>query len=117
MDRPKQFIMPKAEKTKVETRGNGFPWGSVARAVLMGLFVGAVLVYGFFKVRTIYTQITRNWNEIKFAYEKPELVRAIRANYQKKQAALDASFMEEKKTAEQQLIEAVAEKVQETPKK
>jgi hypothetical protein len=118
MERPKQFIMTKPEEKKpVVKEGFKMPWGTISRAILIGLFIGAVGFYAFCKCNAIYTQIKTNWSEIKFAYEKPEIVKAIRESYQKKQAALDASFKEEKKTAEQQLLEAVAAKVQETPKK
>ena len=98
-------------------RDGSIKFGSIAIAVVLSLFVVGTVVYGAVKINKIYSQVKTNWEEIKFAYDKPVLVKAIRTQYETKQLALDASFTQEKKTAEQELIEAVADKVKESPKK
>lgn len=118
MEMPKKFIMPKAQRNdEAETTGLSIPWGRLVRGFLLIAFVLSVLTYGFFQVKGVYDRVQANWDELKFTYEKPELVKPMREDYQKKQAELDNSFTQREKSPEDQLIEAVVDKVQAQPSK
>lgn len=68
--------------------------------------------YLSFQVYNVGARVVSNWQEIMFAYEKPELVHATRVSYQRKETALDKSFEEQKQTAQEKLINAVTTKLQ-----
>lgn len=116
MNKPKTFIMPK-EKKEVEVQKREFNFGKFFATLFLTFAVALILLLGFFYVRSIYQRVRANWNEIKFAYEKPEFVKTIREDYETKQNDLNKSFTTREKTPEQKLLDAVAEKVQEKPVK
>lgn len=76
----------------------------------------AILIVGYFglQLKNTYSRVSQNWNEIKFAYEKPSLVRAVRTDYEEKQNKLDQSFLQKDKTSEEKLVDEVVKKLQES---
>ena len=66
---------------------------------------------GVFYAKGLYERISSRWEEITFAYEKPQMVKVIRVDYEKKQAALEESFLTTDKSGEEKLLEAVAEQL------
>ena len=116
MNKPKMFTMPKKEKEEVPAHSS-FDGGAIFRTALFTFFIVLIVVYGGFQVKGVYDRVHANWQELRFAYDKPEFVRVVREDYEKKQSDLDQSFKQREKTAEQKLLDAVADKVQEVPVK
>lgn len=72
---------------------------------LVSLLLIAGLAY--VQINSFYIKLQSSWEEIEFAYSKPELVKALRVEYTSRAEELDKSFMALEKTAEQKLIEEV----------
>lgn len=116
MNKPKTFIMPKKEKEEIPVQSS-FNWSGLFRSAFLTFFIILIVLYGALQAKQVFDRIHANWQELRFAYEKPEFVRVVREDYEKKQSDLDQSFKQREKTAEQKLLDAVADKVQETPVK
>lgn len=81
---------------------------------VIGLIVLFALAYGAFNFGLFLNNVFRNWQEIKFAYNKPAIVKHMREDYQKKQTTLDSSFTNPQpapKSGEEQLVEEVVDKL------
>lgn len=111
MGKPLQFTrsQPSTEPAK---QGKPFNWMKWLLFTLMFAMVISILVYGGFKVKGVADSISGNWNEIRFAMEKPELVKTLREDYQSKQAKLDKDFMTKEKTSEEKLVDEVVKRLE-----
>ncbi len=81
------------------------------KKLLLFLGILGITLLILWQILGIVININKSWNEIAFAYNKPQLVRAVREEYSKKQQELDNQFMQKQQTAEQKLIEAVADQL------
>lgn len=88
-----------------ESLGNPTNVGKITSVTFLLVIGLAILTFAGFQVKGFYDRIVTNWAEIKFASEKPHLVREMRENYEQKQKELDESFTKQEKTVEQKLIE------------
>jgi hypothetical protein len=91
------------EKRSIKSYFFGFLFAT-SLLILAGIVV--------FKLGGFVNTINKNWQEIKFAYEKPSIVKSIRQNYQEQEKKLDQSFLKTQKSSEDQLIDEVVKKLQ-----
>lgn len=82
-------------------------WGKIILLVIGGV----VLAYIIFQATFLGLKVRAAWSEIEFALEKPNVVRVVRESYQEKQTYLERSFLQKQKTAEDKLLEAVADEI------
>jgi ABC-type multidrug transport system permease subunit len=61
--------------------------------IILSLILLAIVAYTAFQVFFFGVKFYNNWNEIKFAYDKPAIVKVMRVKYQEQQAKLDQSFV------------------------
>lgn len=78
---------------------------------LVFVVVFAILTYGAIQCWGAYKQVSRNWAEIKFAYEKPEFVKTVREDYESKTKKLDATYLHKDKSSEEQLVDEVVKRL------
>lgn len=76
------------------------------------LFVGLGL-FIVLQLSTIGFNIYKNWNAIKFAYEKPNIVNIIKSDYEVKQSKLEQSYLNSSSSAEVQWVDEVVAKLKE----
>ena len=62
------------------------------KKIMTRLVIIIVSIFGTFKLYQSSRYIADNWQEIKFAYEKPQMVRDMREKYQKGVQELEQSF-------------------------
>lgn len=91
-----------------------FKWRS-AKLLLTVFLVGcllAVLSQAIFLGKNVFNR----WDEIRFAYEKPAVVKTVRTSYETKQSKLDQSFANPSsdKSGNQEIIDAIVKGVQES---
>lgn len=56
-------------------------------------------------------KLYKNKDNIGFAIEKPNIVKSIREQYNKKQQEVDNSFLKTQQTAEDRLLEAITKEI------
>jgi CDP-diglyceride synthetase len=106
-------------KTKIvkETPDGTEPKKSI-KGYIFGIIIAivALLAIGYLALQAggFVNNINRNWQEIKFAYEKPSIVKVVRQNYQAQESKLDQSFMTTQKSSQDQLIDEVVKKLKST---
>ena len=95
---------PEAQKEKVSLKRylGGF---------LLGFILLIILGFAAFKIGDFFNSLSKNWQEIKFAYEKPSIVQTVRTNYESQQKKMEQSFLKTQKSSEDQLIDAVVQKL------
>ena len=101
-----QFIHSKIEKAEPLK----IPWKKVLLSLFGILLVGLVL----FIVKTRVDAIYAVWDELQFAYEKPNVVKSVRLRYEQGEKDLDDSFLKKDKTAEEKLIDELTKQLQES---
>lgn len=106
MKMPKSFYKVVEKEPTDKTHSNHL--GKWLIAIFLILLFGGFTVFQTIKVTS---RIKENWNEIKFAYEKPNLVKNIRTQYETKNTKLESSLMKSEKSSEDQLVEAVVKKL------
>ena len=110
MDKPKFF-------TKQVIPNNGMP-GTKSGISFSKIFSLIVILLAFlfllFQAYIITVKTVAAWPEIQFAYTKPELVHAIRTEYQTKEAALNKSLSQTQETAQEKLVNTVVNKLQQS---
>jgi hypothetical protein len=67
-----------------------------------------------FQAYAIVANAVKAWPEIQFAYTKPELVHAVRVEYQTKEAALNQSLSQTQETAQEKLVNTVVKQLQQS---
>lgn len=62
---------------------------------------------------TIYfsVEVNKRWDELMFTYQHPQLVLAVSERYASGSAELEKNLLKQEQTAQDKLIEAVAEEV------
>lgn len=87
------------------------PWKKIFWTSIIVLVIVFVVIYFALKLFGMGQRISERWEEIRFAYEKPMLVRSIRTDYEQREKDLDASFLKRQQTAQEKLLEEVANKL------
>lgn len=103
-------------KPETQTKSN-IPWKRIVLSLFMFLIALVSVGYVGWQAMGLYQRVSGRWQEIVFAYNKPELVRGMRVDYVKRQEDLDRSFLKKEKTAEEKLLEEVANQLRATPSK
>lgn len=62
------------------------------KKIMTRLVIVIVLLFGTFKLYQAGYHLASVWGEVKFAYEKPQMVRDMREKYQKGVEELEQSF-------------------------
>jgi hypothetical protein len=102
METPKKFLnnpsdpKPDISKTAMEQKSNhrlSIAWKLIFRTLILGVIALAILGYIGIKTYGFTKHVVDNWNEIQFAYTKPEFVKVIRLEYQNEQSAVDQKFL------------------------
>jgi hypothetical protein len=75
------------------------------------------LAFILLQVFTLINNISGRWEEIKFAYEKPAIVKSIKKDYDTKQSKLDQSYVQPNKNPDQKIIDEVIAKIKEQESK
>lgn len=101
MDKPRFFtrFKPTDSPTTVPQRDNHL-FGKIPLFILLTLAV----IYIGFKAFSLTQQLSGNWQEVVFAFNKPTLVKSMRVQYEKKAVALDKEFTSGKTTDEKEII-------------
>lgn len=92
---------PKLEK-------NPFQWRKLSRWMLT--LALALLVLFFMGI--LISRVTGAWSEIMFAYHKPELIKAVREDYERKHRELDQSYLIKGASTEEKVAEEVVKRLQ-----
>ena len=108
-----QFTQTKEIKEKIAPIK--IPFKKVLLTIVTIVVVGLVL----FAIKTRVDAICAVWDELQFAYTKPNVVKAVRLKYEQEQKNLDASFGKQEKTSQEKLIDELTKQLQESnqPKK
>lgn len=77
----------------------------------------AILTFFGFQVKGQYEKIESSIEEINFAFNHPEIVKATREDYQERQNKLNESFLKKEKTSEEKLIEELTNQLKESQSK
>ena len=75
--------------------------------LLGGIICVAIVGYALFSLKLFTDRIMTNWDNLKFAMEKPSVVQALRTDYASKSAELEKSLEKKEPTPQDQLIEEV----------
>ena len=76
--------------------------------ILLLVLAGIIVAFLGFQIVLFGVRVRAAWTELEFAFTKPNVVRE---SYQEKQIALEKSFLQKQKTAEEKLLEAVADEI------
>jgi hypothetical protein len=87
--------------------------GRIVSGLTLALVLIAIIGYGFLQCKSFYNRVQSSWDEINFAYQKPNLVKAMRVQYETRQEKLEAEFTRQEKSSQDKLIDEVAAKLQE----
>jgi len=79
------------------------------------LSVGVLSIIVFGSIFVFLQTLEKNWDVINFAIDKPEIVRAVKINYEGKVKAVEEQLIKTEKTPEDKLIETVLDQLD--PKK
>jgi len=90
-------------KKQIEKQAPKMRWIKVV-ALILGIAVAILLIS---IVVGIYNKVNNSWQEIQFAYNKTEVVRIVRIDYENKVNEIEKSYKEQELTPEQKLIEEV----------
>ncbi len=109
---PKMFTK-NIEVLNPEHASVNFKW-KISKTILI-LFVliciGAVALQAF----SFGTGLVKKWDAIKFAYDKPAIVGAVKKDYESKQSKLDQSYVQPSaQSSEEKLIDEVVKRIQES---
>jgi hypothetical protein len=103
-----QFI--RAKKNQSEGPNKTTPnikWGRILCGFTLALVLLSIIAYAVMQINDFYSKVRSSWSEIRFAYEKPEIVGAMHVEYDKRKEALDKDFMKKEKSSEEKLIDEV----------
>jgi len=85
---------------------------------VLSIFIISALIFFtlgiiVFQTRSFSNKLLASWDEIKFAYNKPALVKTVRQDYEEKQNKLDQSFLNPKST-EDKIVDEVVKRLETT---
>lgn len=109
MGKPQFFIQNKGNSEPKS--GNSVNWTKWLLFTLVFVLVIGVLGYGGLKVKGALDSVSHNWQEIQFAMQKPNVVKAVREDYQTKSAKLDKEYTQKEKTSDEVLIDEVVKRL------
>lgn len=89
-------------------------WGRIFIGFTLALVVLAIIGYGCFQCKSFYDRVSQSKDEIFFALNHPNLVRAMREQYESRQAKLEDDFTRQEKSSQDKLIDEVVGKLQAT---
>lgn len=95
-----------------EQKSPNFPWGKLLLGVTLALVMGLIILYTGLKCKNIYSRAQNSWQEMQFAYEKPNLVKAMRIQYETRQQKLEDEFTRREKSSQDKLIDEVVGKLE-----
>lgn len=78
--------------------------------LIIGMVFGAIIWATILGVSAA-SRISANWKEIKFANDKPTIVRAIREQYESAQGKMESEIVKHQQTAEEQLVQEVVDQL------
>ena len=84
--------------------------------LLVGIILISIAGYSFFSVKAFANKIVGNWEEIKFAFDKPNIVKAARIEYASKSAELEEGLLNKEPTPQDKLIEEVVDQLKTSKK-
>lgn len=87
-------------------------WSKIVRKSLIAIFGVIVILLLVIQGKGFYDKVSASWDEIKFAYEKPSLVRTVREDYENKQEKLEQSFLQTEKSSEEKLVDEVVKRLE-----
>lgn len=104
------------KKVVTEPKSTELKASKSIRGYFMGFLVVIILLlsigYFVFKGGSFINTVNSCWAEIKFAYEKPNIVKGIREEYTAEQNKMDKKFMKKDQSSEEKLIDEVVKKLQ-----
>lgn len=109
MKKPQYFIRKKNQDEGPSANPVRF-WTLLAGATLTLVLI-LIVAYGIWQVKTIVSRASENWNEIKFAYDKPNIVQAAREDYEQKTGQIDKDFANKQKEEQQAMIDKAAAEI------
>jgi len=94
-------------KKQIEKQAPKIRWTKIV-ALILGIAVAMLLISVAIGV---YNRVSSSWQEIQFAYNKAEVVRTVRIDYENKISEIEKSYKEQELTPEQKLIEEVVDQM------
>lgn len=93
-------------------KSNRMSLSSIVLILIAALIVVIAILYAISQIMGVYTHVTANFNEIKFAYDHPSLIKGVEQDYASKSASLEESYKYHSPTPQDQLIETVTQSLQ-----
>ena len=94
-------------KKQIEKQAPKIRWTKVV-VLIFGITIAVILIS---MAIGVYNRVSSSWQEIQFAYNKTEVVRTVRIDYENKVSEIVKSYEEQKLTPEQKLIEEVVDQM------
>ena len=91
-------------------------WDGTAKKSIKFFFFFVIVGYILTQIFGFTQVMVKNWDEFKFVYNKPNLVKTIRQDYEKKQSDFDKVFLQKDKSSQDKLLEEVLKQLQEQSK-
>ena len=86
------------------------------KVIFIGLLGFFLVTYFLWQTIIAYQKVTQNWEELRFAYNKPALVKIVREEYIKKQKELDQTFTQLRATEQDKLIQELTKQLKDQSK-
>ena len=94
-------------KKQIEKQAPKIRWTKVV-VLIFGITIAVILIS---MAIGVYNRASSGWQEIQFAYNKTEVVRTVRIDYENKISEIEKSYKEQELTPEQKLIEEVVDQM------
>lgn len=94
-------------KKQIEKQAPKIRWTKVV-VLIFGITIAVILIS---MAIGVYNRVSSRWQEIQFAYNKTEVVRTVRIDYENKISEIEKSYKEQELTPEQKLIEEVVDQM------
>jgi len=94
-------------KKQIEKQAPKIRWTKVV-VLIFGITIAVILIS---MAIGVYNRVSSRWQEIQFAYNKTEVVRTVRIDYENKISEIEKSYKEQELTPEQKLIEEIVDQM------
>ena len=94
-------------KKQIEKQAPKIRWIKVV-VLIFGITIAVILIS---MAIGVYNRVSSRWQEIQFAYNKTEVVRTVRIDYENKISEIEKSYKEQELTPEQKLIEEIVDQM------
>ena len=111
VNQPQKFTRKKDQSESLKRRTT-FNIGRLLSLSLALVVILGILTFFTFQVKGFYD----NFEEVKFALQKPNIIKMVREDYEKKQKELEQSYTRKEQTVEQRLIEQLTKELKEQSK-